>query len=228
MLALCVNTALGKWCVLCSSKDLQGRGRGKKRDKKVYAMLLKRLLHTSFTHSRLNIHHKTCALLLLVNNRSYILKKITGADLHCDLQKPAQQRAEHWDSFCPKACPPSTEKSLRGYEEATLELPAAGRDWGRHWKVSDSGTLKTREVIQRRDNWQWGGQWLGLRNSEDPSRRPSAVLCCHPASPAALQSIAGHGMLARSLEQRQNCQNRSPFCHLPCISLRQDPQLEVL
>lgn len=76
MLALCVNTALGKWCVLCSSKDLQGRGRGKKRDKKVYAMLLKRLLHTSFTHSRLNIHHKTCALLLLVNNRSYILKKL--------------------------------------------------------------------------------------------------------------------------------------------------------
>lgn len=43
---------------------------GQKRDEKVYAMLLKQLLYTYFAHSRLNIHHEICALLLLVNNRS--------------------------------------------------------------------------------------------------------------------------------------------------------------
>lgn len=66
--------------------------KGEKRDEKVYTMLPKQLLYTYFVHSRLNIQHKTCALLLLVDNRSscYIFFKMTGTDLHCHLQKPTQ------------------------------------------------------------------------------------------------------------------------------------------
>lgn len=66
--------------------------KGEKRDEKVYTMLPKQLLYTYFAHSRLNIQHKTCALLLLVDNRSscYIFFKMTGTDLHCHLQKPTQ------------------------------------------------------------------------------------------------------------------------------------------
>lgn len=124
--------------------------KGEKGDEKVYAMLLKQLLNTDFAHSRLNIQHETCALLLLVNNRSscYILKKITGTDLHVTFRNQRNKVLSTGIASAPRHVLPQKSPWMLMKIPPTFKLPAAGRDWGRHQKVSDPRTLKSRGLYR--------------------------------------------------------------------------------